>query len=60
MAPSQLTPKTLPQPARDTENAPERVLWRKNPISDESYDPAKCLETADAPDWIPPDTNTNN
>eukprot|EP00965_Chrysotila_dentata_P016562 548915-Pleurochrysis_carterae.AAC.1 len=45
MAPPQPTPKTLTQPARDTANALDPPLRRKNPISNEPYDPAKCLET---------------
>eukprot|EP00965_Chrysotila_dentata_P180044 5944970-Pleurochrysis_carterae.AAC.1 len=56
MAPPQLSPKTQTQPARDTANAPERMLWHKNPISNEAYDPAKCLESEVPPEWIPGNT----
>eukprot|EP00965_Chrysotila_dentata_P129202 4270840-Pleurochrysis_carterae.AAC.1 len=45
MAPPQLTPKTLTQPARGTMSDPDLPLWRKNPVSNEPYDPVKCIET---------------
>eukprot|EP00965_Chrysotila_dentata_P005473 179521-Pleurochrysis_carterae.AAC.2 len=60
MAPPQLSPMTQAQPARDTANAAAHKLWHKNPIRNEAYDPAKCLESEAAPEWIPGNpTNTN-
>eukprot|EP00965_Chrysotila_dentata_P069809 2306127-Pleurochrysis_carterae.AAC.1 len=60
MAPIQLTPKTLTQPARDTANAPERNLWPKNPFLNEPYDTAKCLDLSNVPDPTPVDPINNN
>eukprot|EP00965_Chrysotila_dentata_P151664 5012645-Pleurochrysis_carterae.AAC.1 len=60
MAPPQLSPKTLTQPARDTANAPERMLWHMNAVLNEAYDPAKCLESDVAPEWIPGNTLNSN
>eukprot|EP00965_Chrysotila_dentata_P050046 1658104-Pleurochrysis_carterae.AAC.3 len=36
------------------------MLWHKNPISNEAYDPAKCLESEVPPEWIPGNTLNNN
>eukprot|EP00965_Chrysotila_dentata_P013085 431784-Pleurochrysis_carterae.AAC.1 len=60
MAPPQLTPQTLTQPARDTASDSDLPLWRRNPVSNELYDPAKCLESERPKESNPVNHNNTN